>query len=209
MRYRLILKEQVDQPDNGQEFAKEIAMALKQAADEAAPQIQAKLKKANAANQAAAADGDNLNELDAVSVASLTLAMPAILGVIDKAVRLLKSKENKENPTMFGKASHWLHHAYITTVAVTLVNIIPGMWNATRETKKKVAEVILTIVTIKLAFVSGAHALHSLHSAHTGHAIYEGALTAVKTGEVGAFLTAEIGNILKITGVAAKLAGKV
>lgn len=188
---RAVEESEVPQQDPSQQVAAGIAA-----------QIQALSKQIGSKKQAQQQTGQ-LDEVDPATLAGLAVAAPAILSLIDRVVHWFKissKEEAKKNPTIFGRVGKFLHHTYQNAVIAALPNLIPEMAYLAPEAKKKMADIIMMIITIKMAIMSGAGAVEALKHAHSGHAAFEGALTAVKTGEVGAFLAQEL---KAIAGVAA------
>jgi hypothetical protein len=149
-----------------------------------------------------------LDEVDPATLAGLAIAAPAILTLIDKVIRwgrwLFSDDEVVRDPTIIGKVGEKMHHKYQNVVASALPNLIPEMGYLTPEAKKKMADIVMMIITVKMAVLSGAQAIDAARHAHAGHAAFEGALTAVKTGEVGAFIAGELKAVASAAGVVAR-----
>ena len=146
-----------------------------------------------------------LNEGMGFLAVGIAAAMPVLLKGIGKIVKLIAKGLGKVDDMVGGdydyesmgdrwedwwkKKSEDLHHAYIGTIE----KIISGVcWIARKDiddsTKHKLAEGIWTIIVAYLMIKSGAGLLHAVGHHTYGVAGLEGALTAIKGGEIGVYV---------------------
>jgi hypothetical protein len=93
---------------------------------------------------------------------------------------------------------HWGHdkHHMILKYILKGMYFIPGFKKLDKKTQDQVAELVHIIVVAYLALHSGGSALAAAQKGEMGLTGIEGALTAVKTGEVGTFLSTRLATIL-------------
>jgi hypothetical protein len=144
------------------------------------------------------ANEGKLNEaLGLTFVASLALAIPGIVKVIGVVVKVIEKTfggKGKAGEAMI----HWGHeqHHNIIKLIEKGMKWIPGYSKLDPKTQAQVAEVVHIVVVAYLALHSGGGAIAAAKEGQTGLSGIESALTAVKTEEVGAFLSARIATIL-------------
>lgn len=167
-------------------------------------QVQAALKKAPAlakvANESivrkhkAIVEGNRqarINEelLFAVSVAMAIPAIVKLVGVLVKKISVAMGGEGKVGDYLTHKGDHW--HHMITDFIFKGLQFMPGFKKLPTDKQKKIANIVHTVIVASLAVASGAGAVDALSKGSHTMAGLEGALTAVKAGEVG------VGEFLK------------
>lgn len=123
----------------------------------------------------------------------LTLAIPSIVGLIGSIVKVIEGKLGSKTE-MGDKLKHIGHemHEGIIKYITNGLKLIPGFSKLKPDTQKKISTTIHIIIIAYLAIHSGGVAIESiksgLGSAHISTATIEGALSAVKSGEIASFL---------------------
>lgn len=146
-----------------------------------------------------------LNEGLGFLAVGIAAAMPVLMKGIGKLVKVIAKGLGKVDDMMGGEYDYdamgerwedwWkeksedLHHAYIGSIE----KIIGGVcWIAGKKidksTKHKLAEGIWTVIVAFLMYKSGAGLLKAVGHHSYGVAGLEGALTAIKGGEVGVYV---------------------
>ena len=87
------------------------------------------------------------------------------------------------------------HHAILKYIEKAM-KFIPGYSKLDKKTQEQVAEVVHIVVVAYLALNSGGATVAAAKSGNLGLTGVEGALTAVKSGEVGTFLSARLATII-------------
>ena len=137
-------------------------------------------------------------------LASIALAIPGIVKIIGVVVKLVEKALGGKSTA--GEAMiHWGHekHHMILKLILKGMYFIPGFKKLDKKTQGQVAEVIHIIVVAYLALQSGGAAVASAQKGELGLTGVEGALTAVKSGEVSSFLATRLATILGAEATAA------
>jgi gas vesicle protein len=152
----------------------------------------------------------SLNEfvVTATFLAGLLAALPKLIELLGQLIKGIGSfisnklgfKKSGDAMQKFAEklmhAGHELHDYYIGAIKTALSFMIPDWKTLPAESQKKIAELVYLVIVLSLGVISGVGAFDSLQHAHFVHAGVEGALAAVKAGEVGAFLTNAIANTI-------------
>lgn len=137
-------------------------------------------------------------EITTLFIVSLAMAIPAIVELIGKIVKslsLLLGGSGKAGEKLIHAGHKW--HNKITSLILKGLTFIPGFKQLPADKQQKVANVVHTVIVASLAVVSGAGAIDAVSKGSGVMAGIEGALTAVKAGEVGVgkFLTDTISKL--------------
>lgn len=162
----------------------QIKMALRKAPD-LAKVVEGKLKKSESKKK-------NINEVDTVFFLSLALALPKIAEItatlIEKLVKKLGGGDKSKIAEFLRTSAEKMHHVYVKIVRIALL-AVPSFRNADNKTQEKVAEIVFTLIIAGLAVYSGFNAVKA---GITTLGAMEGAIAAIKSGEVVQFLSKEI-----------------
>lgn len=152
---------------------------------------------------------DDVNEMvvSATLIAGIVAAIPAVLkifGLLSTGIgSLLGSvgfKKGEQKAKQFAKklahGSHELHKAYIGVIQKGLQTMIPDFSTIPADKQEKVAEVVYMIIVMYLGLSAGFDAASAFKHVDLVHGTVEGALSAIKAGELGLFITQEIAAIL-------------
>ncbi len=125
-------------------------------------------------------------------IGKLTKAISKGLSAVDSitgAEENWKSQGEKWEQWWSGKSEE-LHHAYIGVIKKIVKSIgrLPGVTIDDNQTKK-IAEGIWTLIVAFLMIKSGAGIIAAVGKASYGIAGLEGALTAIKAGEIGVYIS--------------------
>lgn len=140
---------------------------------------------------------DVLNEEAIMLGVSIALAIPAIVTMVGKMAEWASKKLGGKGE-VGNKIAHFgehLHHMLIGGIQKGLA-ILPGIKKMPKDKQEKLAEIILTVIVATLAVTSGAGAIKALQDSELALASLEGVLTAVKSGEVGAFLSKTVSSMI-------------
>lgn len=131
-----------------------------------------------------------------LTIASIAIALPAIMGLVSKlgkaagniVNKMLGKKPNDEaayNQWMakLGHIADELHHLYMAPIEAITKKFIKDEAKA-----KKVASGIFHVIVATFLIASGATAVKAIQSKNLSLATLEGALSAVKGGEIKDFL---------------------
>jgi hypothetical protein len=131
-----------------------------------------------------------------ITIASIAIALPAIMGLISKfgkaagnvVNKILGKKPNDEtayNQWMkkLGHIADELHHLYMTPIESIVKKFIKDEVKA-----KKVANGIFHVIVATFLFASGATSVKAVQSQNLSLATLEGALSAIKAGELNTFI---------------------
>jgi hypothetical protein len=131
-----------------------------------------------------------------ITVASIAIALPAIMGLIAKfgkaagnmVNKILGKKPNDEAAyqqwmTKLGHIADELHHLYMAPLLAVTKKFIKD-----EELAKKIANGIFHVIIATFLFASGATSLKALQSQNISLATLEGALSAIKAGELNEFI---------------------
>jgi len=132
-----------------------------------------------------------------LTVASIAIALPAIMGLIAKFGKAAGNMVNKilgKKPTDQDAYQQWmtklghiadeLHHLYMTPIEAIVKKFIKDPVKA-----KKVSSGIFHIIVATFLIASGATAVKALQSKNLSLATLEGALSAIKGGELKQFIS--------------------
>lgn len=132
-----------------------------------------------------------------VTVASIAIALPAIMGLVSKFGKAAGNMVNKilgKKPTDEDAYQQWmtklghiadeLHHLYMAPIEAIVKKFIKDPAKA-----KKVSSGIFHVIVATFLIASGATAVKALQSKNLSLATLEGALSAVKGGELKQFIS--------------------
>lgn len=137
-------------------------------------------------------------EITVLFIASVALALPAIMelvGKIVKTISLFLGGSGKAGEKLIHAGHKW--HGKIVALILKGLTFIPGFKSLPADKQQKVANIIHTVIVASLAVASGAGAIKAMQQGSTAMAGIEGALTAVKAGEIGVgkFITTTIAKL--------------
>lgn len=140
-----------------------------------------------------------INEIGVLFAVSLAVAIPRIVELIGKAVKFLSLAMGGK-----GKVGEKLQHAghkwheKIINLIMKGLTLIPGFKELPADKQEKIAKLVHMLIVGSLAVASGAGAVDAVMQGKSALAGVEGALTAVKAGELGItkFLSSAISKIL-------------
>lgn len=131
-----------------------------------------------------------------LTIASIAVALPTILGLIanvgKKAGSIInkmigkKPNEKEQEEAWFaklGKIAEDMHHLYLIPIEK-----IVGKFVKDHDKAKKISNVIFHVIVASFLLASGATAVKAIQSKNISLATLEGALTAIKSGEVSQFV---------------------
>jgi hypothetical protein len=132
-----------------------------------------------------------------LTVASIAIALPAVMGLIAKfgkaagnmVNKVLGNKPNEDDAyqkwmNKLGHIADELHHLYM----VPLLGIVKKFVKDEAKAKK-IASGIFHVIVATFLVASGATAVKALQAKNVSLATLEGALTAVKGGEIKQFIS--------------------
>jgi len=132
-----------------------------------------------------------------LTVASIAIALPAIMGLVAKFGKAAGAMVNKllgKKPTDQDAYQQWmsklghiadeLHHLYMAPIEAIVKKFIKDPVKA-----KKVSSGIFHVIVATFLIASGATAVKALQSKNLSLATLEGALSAVKGGELKQFIS--------------------
>ena len=132
-----------------------------------------------------------------LTVASIAIAMPSILGLISKFGRAASSlvkkiKGSKPTDTEdvkvwfedLGKLADQLHHLYMRPLEAIVGKFVKDPTKA-----KKIAHFLFHVIVGIMLLASGAGAVKALQSKEISMATLEAALSAIKGGELKQYIT--------------------
>lgn len=93
-------------------------------------------------------------------------------------------------------AGHELHDMYIAGIEKGLSYMVPEWDTLSPDGQKKIAELVYLVIVLSLGISAGVGSFEAIGHAQWVHASIEGALAAVKAGEVGVFLTNAIATTI-------------
>jgi hypothetical protein len=137
------------------------------------------------------------NESSLLTVASVAIAMPAILGLVAKFGRsasALVKKIKGSKPTDADDAKVWfedlgkiaddLHHIYMRPLEAIIGKFVKDPTKA-----KKISHFLFHVIVGIMLLASGAGAVKALQSKEISMATLEAALSAIKGGEIKSYIT--------------------
>jgi hypothetical protein len=149
-------------------------------------------------------EGD-LNEfvISGALIAGIVAAVPKLIelfGYLVKGVGAVLGKfgfkkasdKTKQFAEKIMHAGHSVHESYIGSIQGGLKMLIPGFSELPGDKQKQLAEIVYMIIVLTLGLDAGVNAASALKSAEWVHFGVEGALTAIKSGEVGVWLSKAI-----------------
>lgn len=132
-----------------------------------------------------------------LTIASVAIALPAILGLIARLGKAAGTMANKilgKKPSEKGEYEKWmnklghiadeLHHLYLTPIEAIVKKFIKDP-----EKAKKISQKIFYVIVATFLIASGVQAVQALQAKNLSLATLEGALSAIKGGEVAEFLS--------------------
>jgi len=145
------------------------------------------------------------NEAVGFAIAGSFISFPALLKLVGKLVlklqKVLGNKDIEENTII--KVADSIHHIYIAALEKVLMYVF-------RVKDKKVAHrlavILFHVIVAGMLFASGSATLTSLKKSDWGITFFEGMLSSIKTGELGAFIVTELGQVAQALGMTAELA---
>lgn len=149
-----------------------------------------------ASNYTSESKKKKINEVDAVFFVGLALALPKLAeiaaDITDKLSKKLGGGDKTKIAEFLRTSAQKLHHTYIKIVKIALL-AVPSFRKADTKIQNQVAEIIFTVIIAGLAVYSGYNAVKAGIS--TLGAL-EGAMAAVKSGEVAQFLSKQFASIV-------------
>lgn len=124
-------------------------------------------------------------EITILFLASLALALPKIVELIGKGIKYVTIALGGK-----GKVGSWLEHAghkmheTILKLIMKLLTVVPGFKQLPPDKQEKIANIIHTCIIAGLAIASGVGAIKAVQDGSHAFASIEGALAAIKGGEV-------------------------
>jgi hypothetical protein len=109
---------------------------------------------------------------------------------------LKASARAKSFANTLAHASHEVHEGYITMIQGTLKLVIPDFKEIPETEQKKIAEIVYMIIVFYLGMHAGMETINAFQHAQWAHVGVEGLLTAIKSGELGAWLADSISTAL-------------
>ena len=132
-----------------------------------------------------------------LTIASIAIALPAIMGLVAKFGKAAGAMVNKmlgKKPTDEGAYQQWmnklghiadeLHHLYMAPLEAIVKKFVKDEAKA-----KKIASGIFHVIVATFLVASGATAVKALQAKNVSLATLEGALSAVKGGEIKQFIS--------------------
>ena len=132
-----------------------------------------------------------------ITIASIAIALPAVMGLISKfgkaagniVNKILGKKPNEDDAyqkwmTKLGHIADELHHLYMTPLLGIVKKFVKDEAKA-----KSVASGIFHVIVATFLVASGVTAVKALQAKNLSLATLEGALTAVKSGELKSFIS--------------------
>jgi hypothetical protein len=132
-----------------------------------------------------------------LTVASIAIALPAIMGLIAKFGKVAGNMVNKvlgRKPTDQDAYNQWmnklghiadeLHHLYMAPIEGTVKKFVKDPGKA-----KKISNAIFHLIVATFLIASGVTAVKAIQSKNLTLATLEGALSAIKGGEIKSFIT--------------------
>lgn len=136
---------------------------------------------------------DALNELGPLFFAGMAMAIPALMQIVGKIAKSISQKMGGTGEAG-EKIAHVGHHMHEKMVEMIRkgIDAALGKWKRYNDlddaTKNKIAEGIQMLIVATLAWQSGQGAVDALKAGHHALTGIEGALTAVKAGEIKGFI---------------------
>ena len=132
-----------------------------------------------------------------LTIASIAIALPAIMGLIAKFGKAAGAMVNKmlgKKPTDQDAYNQWmnklghiadeLHHLYMVPLTAVVKKFVKD-----EDKAKKIASGIFHVIVATFLFASGATAIKALQAKNISLATLETALSAVKGGEIKQFIS--------------------
>jgi len=151
---------------------------------------------------------DKVNEvaISATLIAGIVAAIPAILKIfslmsvgVSKGLGALGFRKGEQKAMQFAKklahGSHELHKSYIGMIQKGLQIMIPEFSSLPADQQEKIAEIAYMVIVMYLGLSAGLDAANAFKHLEFVHGTVEGALTAIKAGELGSFLGGEVAAI--------------
>tara|TARA_R110001599_G_scaffold145046_1_gene327214 strand:+ start:566 stop:1753 length:1188 start_codon:yes stop_codon:yes gene_type:complete len=145
------------------------------------------------------------NEAVGFAIAGAVVSLPALLKLIGKAIAKIQSKikgEEVDTNTIIEVAEK-LHGMLIGGVEKVLIHVFRMK---DKKAAHRLAVIIFHAIVAGLLIASGAAGFKALQKSNWTAGFLEGLLTAIKSGEMSAFLGAELGQVAKALGMGAELA---
>ena len=145
------------------------------------------------------------NEAVGYAIAGSIVSFPALLKLVGKAIAKIQSKikgEDVDTNTIIEVADK-LHNILIGGLEKVLIRVFRMK---DKKAAHRLAVILFHAIVAGLLLASGKAAFKALEKTNWTAGFLEGLLSAIKTGELGVFLTAELGEISSALGLAAELA---
>jgi hypothetical protein len=145
------------------------------------------------------------NEAVGFAIAGAVVSLPALLKLIGKAIAKIQSKikgEEVDTNTIIEVAEK-LHNMLIGGVEKVLIHVFKMK---DKKAAHRLAVIIFHAIVAGLLIASSAAGFKALQKSNWSAGFLEGLLTAIKSGEMSAFLGAELGQVAKALGMGAELA---
>lgn len=131
--------------------------------------------------------------VDPFTAASIALALPKLIEWIGKLAKKIAQSMGKTGDV--GAAiehfGHAFHDAYIKIIRKTLditLFLIPKLRKMDESKKNKIAEILFYVIVAYVGYEAGGAAVEYLKNSEILHGAFEGALAAIKGGEVVAWV---------------------
>lgn len=128
-------------------------------------------------------------ELTLLFIGSLAMALPEIvqlIGKVAKTISVLLGGSGKAGEKLIHAGHKW--HSRIQGLILAGLRLFPHFKDMPADKQEKFAGIAHTAIVAILAVLSGKGAIDALSHGSTALAGIEGALTAVKAGEIGKFI---------------------
>jgi len=149
-------------------------------------------------------EGD-LNEfvISGALVAGLVAAIPKLVELfgylvkgIGAVIGKLGFKKGADATKKFAEkiihGGHSLHKSYLGAIQNGLKLLVPGFKDLDAARQKKIAEILYVVILLTLGINAGIEATAALQHAEWLHVAVEGAMAAIKSGEIGQWIAAQI-----------------
>lgn len=145
------------------------------------------------------------NEAVGFAIAGSLISFPALLKLVGKAVLKLQKKfsgkDIDENTII--KIADKIHHIYIGALEKVLMYVFRIK---DKKQAHRLAVIIFHAIVAGLLVASGKATFAALKDANWTVSFFEGLLSSIKSGELGAFIVAELGQLARALGLGAELA---
>lgn len=148
-----------------------------------------------------------LNELVITTtlVVGILAALPKLIQLLGWLIKGVGSFLGKYGVKIkdFGEkiihAGHDVHESYIMGIKQALIYTVPEFKTFPEKTQKKLAELVYVVIVMSLGIDAGVNAYNALQNAEWVHVSIEGLLSAIKGGELGAWLAEAVAATIETT----------